>query len=109
MAEILVLNRSDLPPGSLWEQGDPVVVAPDGWAWGREERNVAKFRIVRIAQPLRAVAARLGVPPEQFRPDVPMAIPEWEEPDGDNVRTVARRRVKLIGDQLEVKHRADRP
>jgi len=38
MAEVLyILNESNGPEGERWPRGAPVVVAPDGHAWGTKE------------------------------------------------------------------------
>lgn len=49
MAEILVCQNRSLDPGNKgwWRDEDPVVIMPDGHQWGDEERNPAKFRIVK--------------------------------------------------------------
>jgi hypothetical protein len=52
MAEVLTCrNRAPAPPGKedgWWKDEDPVVVMPDGHPWGTEERNLAKFDIVKF-------------------------------------------------------------
>ncbi len=60
MAEIIVCaNRSAPPPGKesgWWRTGDPVLVRPDGFGWGREELNPAKFEILKLpGLPVQAV------------------------------------------------------
>jgi hypothetical protein len=49
VAEVLVIsNRGNLAvKEGLYVDDEPVVVRPDDHPWGREERNTAKFRIVK--------------------------------------------------------------
>lgn len=61
MAELLVFNRPGLGKRGSWEPGDIVDVRPDGHAWGREEFNPAKFRIVKLPRvPLSDLRKYLG-------------------------------------------------
>lgn len=87
MAELLVKNTDAPVPDSpfRWKVGDVVVVMPDGHRWGREERNLTKFRIVK----------RPGV--------APLALEYLtEEVRGSEGRLVLRRRYRLEANDTTV-------
>ena len=98
MAEILVLNRTDLPTdATIYQRGDPVVIFPDGHNWGAEELNSAKFIIVKIAgvapETLKAYLARveeiIGVSPSGIK----------------RTRTIHKCRYRLPVESLPPRHR----
>lgn len=67
MCEMLIVREdtTDDPTAGLPRRGDVVVIKPDGWEWGRRERE--RFWIVyRPGQPAAALVRLLGnkVPPD---------------------------------------------
>jgi hypothetical protein len=84
--ELLVVARDrsvDESPGK-WKRGDVVAVKPDGWEWGLEERNPAKFTIVKVND-------------RGMKEDYASLLEEDEEPSliNDTKDLMARRKVKL--------------